>query len=190
MASPQATRKRAGRHLSLGASIAAMFPSALRFAIALQLALVLGTESAAAQSPLGVKACLRDSSTLARTGDRQAAIDRLRDCSLSYPGEFALQASLGQTLAAAYRESGRSELAEAALAAFHSAAELEAVKSARLWDDLASMQQALGLERAAMSSWEQVLQNPMSAEHEAAADALWLLYREAAEVWRRYRAPQ
>ena len=61
------------------------------------LALLATPLAASAQVSTEVRLCLQDYALLSRSGDKAAALDKLRDCAKQHPGEYALQKTLGKT---------------------------------------------------------------------------------------------
>jgi len=145
------------------------------------LALLVSAHPAQAQVSTSVRLCLQDYALLARSGDKEAALNKLRSCAVDNPGEYALQKTLGKKLAELHRESGDAALGEEAVRAYEAAAAINGAKFASLWGSLASLQQSLGRDADAIHSWEQALPDLMISERQEANDALWVLYRDAGE---------
>jgi tetratricopeptide (TPR) repeat protein len=137
--------------------------------------------SAAAQVSTQVRLCLQDYKLLMRSGEKDAALDKLRSCARENPGEYTLQKTLGKKLGELFENSGDAALGAEAVTAYKAAAALDAAKFAGLWATLAGLQESLGRTADSIASWEQAMPDLMISERQSAQDALWRLYTAAGE---------
>ena len=151
-------------------------PSALGALLLLAAAL-----PATAQVSTEVRLCLQDYAMLSRSGEAEAALEKLRGCAKDHPDVFALQKTLGKKLAELHADTGSTALAEEAVTALQAAERIDSGKFVSLLGDLAGLQQALGREDEAIATWERALPHLMISEKQDAEDRLWTMYRDAGE---------